>query len=72
VPYRPFGKSRGVPGPWIPVGDQWPDPPEELQEAVDGRTGAEQYNRFERAIYGWLAAPHLLPRRWRRHRAESR
>jgi hypothetical protein len=67
MPYRPFGKSRGVPGPWIPVGDQWPDPPADIQNAVDREhgEGAEKYNRLERAIYRWLAHPHLLPRRRR-------
>jgi len=64
VPYRPFGKSRGIP--WMPVGDQWPDPPQELLDAVDGPPRADEYNRFERAIYRWLARPHLLLRRWRR------
>jgi hypothetical protein len=68
VPYRPFGKFRGVPGPWIPVGDQWPDPPDEIVEAVDGGPRADDYNRFERAVYRWLAHPYLIPRRWRRQR----
>jgi hypothetical protein len=68
VPYRPFSNSRGVPGPWIPVGDQWPDPPQQILDAVDGPHRQDEYNRFERAIYRWLAQPHLLPRRWRRRR----
>lgn len=68
MPYRPFGKSRGAPGAWIPVGDQWPDPPADIQNSVDAQRHeqTEDYNRFERAIYRWLARPHLLPRRWRR------
>jgi hypothetical protein len=64
MPYRPFGKWRDAGG-WYPVGDQWPGPPEDLAEAVDGGARAEDYNRFERAIYRWLAHPRLWPRRRR-------
>lgn len=59
MPYRPFGKYRQVGG--YHVGDQAPDPPEELRRAVDGDERPE-FNRFERLVYGWLNRPHLLPR----------
>jgi hypothetical protein len=64
MPYRPFGRWRNA-GSWYPVGDQWPDAPDELVEAVDGRARPDDYNRFERAIYRWLARPRLWPRRRR-------
>lgn len=59
--YRPFGKYRQVG--WYNVGDQWPEAPEDIRNAVDGPPEGADYNRFERAIYRWLADPRLLPRR---------
>jgi hypothetical protein len=59
--FRPFGRFRQVG--WYYVGDQWPAPPSEVQQAVDGPVKESDYNRFERTVYRWLARPHLLPRR---------
>ena len=63
VGYRPFGRYRQVG--WYNVGDQWPEAPDELRAAVDEPPAVADYNRFERAIYRWLARPHLWPRRRR-------
>ena len=60
MPYRPFGRYRQVG--MYNVGDQWPDPPEDIRESVDEPPQEADYNRFERAIYRWLAKPRL----WRR------
>lgn len=62
VGYRPFGKYGEVAGGY-PVGDQWPAAPDDVQQAVDGPPTETDYNRFERAIYRWLAHPRLWPRR---------
>lgn len=62
VGYRPFGKDREVAGGYR-VGDQYPDAPDELREAVDPKPSANDYNRFERAIYRWLARPRVWPRK---------
>jgi hypothetical protein len=65
VGYRPFGKDREVVGGYR-VGDQYPDAPDELREAVDPKPSPSDYNRFDRAIYRWLARPRLWPRKSRR------
>lgn len=59
--YRPFGRFRsaGI----YPAGDQWPEPPAELKDAVDGPLKTTDFNRFERAVYRWLAHPRLFRRR---------
>src|SRR3954451_18893157 len=59
--YRPFGRFRQVGG--YPVGDQWPDAPDDIRRTVGGPAQEWDYNRFERAIYRWLARPRLWPRR---------
>jgi len=59
-----LGKYRQVG--WYNIGDQWPEAPDELRAAVDERPARTDYNRFERAIYRWLARPRLWPRRGRR------
>ena len=61
VGYRPFGRYRQVG--WYNVGDQWPEAPEAIRGAVDGPPREQDYNRFERVIYRWLARPRLWPRR---------
>jgi len=58
--YRPFGKYGQVGA--YPVGDQWPAPPEDVQGSVDGPLAEGDFNRFERAIYRWLARPRLFRR----------
>jgi hypothetical protein len=63
MPYRPFGKYRQVQG--VPVGDQWPDPPDEVRRAVDGEDEPAALNRFERWVFRLLNRPSLLPRRGR-------
>lgn len=59
--YRPFGKYRSAGS--YNVGDQWPDAPDELRQAVDEPPSQKDFNRFDRAIYRWLAHPRLWPRR---------
>jgi hypothetical protein len=63
VGYRPFGKYTDISG--YKVGDQWPEAPAELRDAVDDPPSARDYNRIERAIYRWLAHPRLWPHRRR-------
>lgn len=59
--YRPFGRHRSVGA--YNVGDQWPDAPDDLRQMVDDPPSDKDYNRFERAVYRWLARPRLWPRR---------
>jgi len=61
VGYRPFG--RFTQAGWYNVGDQWPEPPPDVRSGVDEPVSERDYNRFERAIYRWLAHPRLWPRR---------
>lgn len=65
MPYRPFGRYPGAGA--YNVGDQWPDAPDELREAVDPPVSERDYSRLERAAYRWLARPRLWPSRRRRN-----
>jgi len=63
VGYRPFGRYQQI-GVYN-VGDQWPEAPDPIRDAVDEPMKSSDYNRFERAIYRWLAHPRWWPRRRR-------
>ena len=65
MPYRPFGRFRSAG--FYAVGDQWPDPPEDVRRAVDGDEELP-LNRFERWVYRWLDRPNLFPAFSRRRR----
>ena len=68
MPYRPFGEDGGA-GPYR-VGDQWPDPPEDVRREVDGDEKLP-LNRFERWVYRWLDRPTLMPLLGRHRRKRS-
>ena len=61
--YRPFGRYTQIGG--YVVGDQLPDPPADIQREVDPPMGEQDFNRFERLVYRWLAHPRFWPRRRR-------